>query len=137
MNNSIKVSYLYLLLGVITFIVGIFVTKNTIEFNQLAINAKGNVSKLVVIDSKFYPEVTFLNSKNETHQFISNSGCKPACYKEGETVNVLYLPNHPEEAQLNTFLSLWVPTILICGIGVVFIVFSLFQIKRLKEQSVT
>ncbi|MDP2563653.1 DUF3592 domain-containing protein [Pseudoalteromonas marina] len=132
MNNSLKVSYLYLLLGVLAVIVGIFVTTNTIEFTQQAINTKGKVSSLVVIDTKIYPEVAFSSSSNETHKFISNSGCKPACYKKGESVNVLYLPNQPNQAQLNSFVSLWVPTLLTCGKGSIFIVFSLLQIKRLK-----
>lgn len=132
MNNSLKISYLYLLLGVIAFIVGIFVTKNTIEFTQQAINTKGKVSRLVAVDTKIYPEVTFLSSLNETHKFISNFGCKPACYKKGETINILYLPNQPDQAQLNSFVSLWGPTLLTCGIGLIFISFSLFKIKRLK-----
>lgn len=133
MNNSIKFSYLYLLLGVIALIVGILITKNTVEFTQLASTANGKVSKLVVIERKFYPEVSFSNSENETVVFTSNYGCKPACYKEGDTVSVLYLPNSPKKAQLNTFFSLWMPTILTCGIGILFVVFSLFHIKRHKE----
>jgi len=132
MNNSLKVSYLYLLLGFIAFIVGVFVTTNTIKFTQQAINTKGKVSSLVVVDTKIYPEITFSNSSNETHKFISNSGCKPACYKKDETVNVLYLPSQPNQAQINSFVSLWLPTLLTCGIGLIFIVFSLLQIKRLK-----
>lgn len=132
MNISLKVSYFYLLLGVIAFIVGIFVTTNTIEFTQQAINTKGKVSRLVVVDTKIYPEVTFLSSSNETHRYISNFGCKPACYKKGETINILYLPNQPDQAQLNSFVSLWGPTLLTCGIGLIFISFSLFKIKRLK-----
>ena len=140
MNNSIKVGYLYLILGVLMFLGGLYITKSTSDFIDNALSANGTVIELIRKEDSLYPIVSFQDKTEKLHTFESNFGCSPACYKEQEQVTVLYSDSNVKQPKISGFLSLWLPSLLLLGIGISFVVVSLFQIKRLRGtmvQSVT
>jgi hypothetical protein len=132
MNNSIKVGYLYLLLGVLMFLFGLYNTKSTSDFIDSALSAQGTVIELIRKDDSLYPVVSFIDETGTTHTFESNYGCSPACYKEQEQVTVLYSDGNVKNLKVSGFMSLWLPSLLLLGIGISFVSVSLFQIKRLR-----
>ena len=140
MNNSIKVGYLYLILGVLIFFGGLYITKSTSDFIDNALSARGTVIELIRKDDSLYPVVSFKDKNEKQHTFDSNYGCSPACYKEQEQVTVLYRESNVMAPKISGFMSLWLPSLLLLGIGFSFVVVSLLQIKRLRgsmAQSVT
>ena len=140
MNNSIKVGYLYLILGVLMFLGGLYITKSMSDFIDNALSAKGTVIELVQKEDSLYPIVSFKDKTEKQHTFESNFGCSPACYKEQEQVTVLYSDGNVKAPKVSGFMSLWLPSLLLLGTGISFVIVSLFQIKRLRgsmAQSVT
>ncbi|KMT64434.1 hypothetical protein XM47_14140 [Catenovulum maritimum] len=68
-----------------------------------------------------------------SHQYFESSfGCKPTCFEEQEQVTVLYRDGNAKDPRISDFMSLWLPSLLLLGIGTSFIVVSFFQIKRLR-----
>ena len=132
MNNNIKIGYMYLVLGVLMFLGGLYITKSTSDFIDNALSAKGTVIELIQKDDSLYPVVSFMDETEKQHTFESNYGCSPACYKEQEQVTVLYSGGNVKAPVISGFMSLWLPSLLLLGIGISFIVVSLFQIKRLR-----
>jgi hypothetical protein len=140
MNNSIKIGYLYLVLGILMVFGGFFVTKNTSDFIDGALSSKGTVIELIQKEDSLYPKIEFQDETQKSHTFKSSFGCSPACYKEQEQVAVLYSSGEIKNPRINSFMSLWLPSLLLFGIGISFVIASLFQIKKLKRsmvQSVT
>ena len=136
MNNSIKVGYLYLLLGVLMFLFGLYTAKSTSDFIDSALSAKGTVIELIRKDDTLYPIVSFNDETGKTHTFESNYGCNPACYKEQDQVTVLYSDGNDKDPKVSGLMSLWLPSMLLIGIGISFVSVSLFQIKRLRDSTV-
>lgn len=135
MNNSIKVGYLYLLLGVLAFLFGLYITKSTSDFIDSALSAEGTVIELIRKDDSLYPVVSFNDEIGKMHTFESNYGCSPACYKEQEQVTVLYSDGNVKDPKVSGFMSLWLPSLLLLGIGISFVAVSLFQIKKLRGKT--
>jgi hypothetical protein len=53
----------------------------------------------------YCPIVEFISNAGETIRFRSSFGTMPASNKEGDAVKVLYNPNNPEEAEIETGIS--------------------------------
>lgn len=136
MNNSIKVGYLYLILGVLMFFGGLHITKSTSDFIDNSLSAKGTVIELVQKEDSLFPIVSFKDKTQKEHTFESNFGCSPACYREQEQVIVLYSDGIVKDPRVSGFMSLWLPSLLLLGIGLSFVIVSLFQIKRLRRTMV-
>lgn len=132
MNNSLKVTYIYLALGVMLIVAGIFVAKSSISFVERAVKANGMVIELVKRDKHFYPKVKFQDRNGVFYEFLSNAGCKPACYKDKDTVDVLYIDSEPFEAKIDSFSSLWMPVVGMILVGLIFIGVSMVQRRKLK-----
>jgi len=61
----------------------------------------------------YAPQVVFTADDGEVYTFVSSVSSSPPTHRAGETVDVLYTPGSPEEAEINHFLSVWfVPLIL-------------------------
>jgi len=133
MNRSLTVGYLYLTIGLLCVIIGVFVKNSTSNFIATAQTASGIVVELIMRESSLYPKIEFVDESNQTHLFESSYGCNPACYKEGETLDVLYVEGG--SPKISTFISLWLPSLLLLGVGGSFILVSVAQIIRLRRKS--
>ena len=116
-------------------IAGSYITKTTADFIDGALSTEGVVLELVQRDDSLYPKIEFLDSTGQSHIFEANYGCSPACYKEQERVNVLYNTDKIMDTKIDSFMGLWLASIILFGIGVSFVVVSLFQLKRLNRES--
>ena len=98
----------------------------------IALSAQGTVIELVRKDDSLYPVVSFNDETGKTHTFESSYGCSPACYEEKEQVTVFYNDDNVKAPKVSGFMSLWLPSLLLLGIGIGFVSVSLFQIKKLR-----
>jgi hypothetical protein len=137
MNNSRKIGYLYLVIGILSIVGGLYITKSTYNFIENASSTEGVVLELVQRDDSLYPKIEFQDKTGESHIFEANSGCSPACYKEQEQVNILYVAGKNLNAKINSFMALWLPSLLLLGVGSAFVIVSLLQIKRLNNSAAT
>lgn len=112
--------------------VGGFLGYRTSRFRQSAATASGTVIELVERVSHsdegtsvvYAPRVQFRTSAGEERIFLSDTGSNPPAFAPGDPVEVLYNPDHPADARLNTFWQLWLGPVICVGIGIVFLVFA-------------
>ncbi|WP_199325799.1 DUF3592 domain-containing protein [Nodosilinea sp. FACHB-141] len=94
-----------------------FTYTNTNTFLKDAIKTEGTVIELIRSQSDdsvtYQPVVVFVSQEGEEIEFTSPSGSNPPSYSKGQAVEIFYLPNNPQKAEINEFFSLWgLPTIL-------------------------
>lgn len=135
MNNSIKVAYLYLIIGFCVVVWGLTLTLETSELISSGISADGKVTELIASDDSFYPHITFQDRQGNAKSFTSKVGCSPSCYTVNENVKVLYQSENSSKARVNSLFGLWMPSFISGLVGFSFVGFSTFQIFRLKRQS--
>ncbi|PKG72993.1 hypothetical protein CXF86_20010 [Shewanella sp. GutCb] len=136
MNNSPKIGYLYLVLGILMFIGGLYITKSTSDFIDGALSTEGVVLELVQRDDSLYPKIEFQDHTGKSYIFEANFGCSPACYKEQERVSLLYNSDEIMDTKIDSFMGLWLASLILFGVGGSFVIVSLFQLKRLNRVTV-
>ncbi|MGF1519101.1 MAG: DUF3592 domain-containing protein [Nodosilinea sp.] len=107
-----------------------FTYKNTTTFLKGAIRVEGTVIELIrsrsdnldsINDSiAYYPVVSFIGQAGEKVEFTSSSGSNPPSYSTGQTVEIFYSPAAPQNAEINSFFSLWGVTAILGGLGSIF-----------------
>lgn len=98
--------------------------------NQIAamIPAEGRVVDVVSRTSTsygeretlFYPVVEFRTVDGESIRFQGSTGSNPAAYRAGDTVKVLYDPQTPQSALIDSWEEVWMPSGILIGIGGIF-----------------
>src|ERR1022692_2061248 len=68
----------------------------------------------------YYPHIRFQTTDGHEIDFVSGTGSSPPSYSVNEPVTVLYDPQQPYNASLNSFGSLWGATIVLVILGVAF-----------------
>jgi hypothetical protein len=142
MNNSVLVTYLYLVLGLVVLAIFIGLTMSTFSFQSNATQVKGAVVEIVKVTSStnsnvtFYPKVEYFDQGYNKHLFVSNSGSSPSSYKVNDAVEVLYIPKQQGTERIKSFVTLWAPSLLLFIIGSSFVLYSLFNLKRLNRKQV-
>lgn len=97
---------------------------HTNDFLTTAIHAQGKVTELVARRSDnstlYAPKVRFYTPNQESISFTSSSSSNPPSYSRGDKVEVLYRPNQPSDAKINSFFSLWGTALILAILGAVF-----------------
>jgi uncharacterized protein DUF3592 len=103
---------------------GVVIYRNR-QFVAQAAQATGTVTAVVMgVGSEevlYFPVVRFQTRDGQAIEFTSGVGSSPSRFKTGQPVSVIYNPQQPQKARLNSGLFLWGgPTLLIilgCGLG--------------------
>jgi len=145
---------LFALIGLGLLIASIFLFLNTRNFINASAKATGTViahasSRSSDGDLTYSPVVSFKTPDGRTIEFQSQTGSSRPSPAVGQTVEILYNPQHPQEAEINSFSSLWILPIILSGLGAGFFiigttVFMVFRgtgkaeekVERLKEAEV-
>lgn len=119
--------------GILSFLIGLVLTSfgSVTFFRQRRKNARmahahGVVTGLVRVsdgnNNYFYcPQVQFQTAAGQIFSFQSNIGVNPATHRVGRRVKVLYDPLNPaQNAQINSFFALWLPTLVYLLSGTIF-----------------
>ncbi|MEV4744043.1 DUF3592 domain-containing protein [Streptomyces sp. NPDC049555] len=69
-----------------------------------------------------YPVIEFTSKDGVRRKFRDSTGTNPPSYEVGERVEVLYRADSPEDARIKGFASLWLPPLIVGGIGFFFAV---------------
>ncbi|MCL4868451.1 MAG: DUF3592 domain-containing protein [Anaerolineae bacterium] len=73
----------------------------------------------------YYPVVEFKPNDGRPVQFTSGIGSSPPDYQEGEQVAVLYDPENPRQAYINSWKRLWFAPTLFIAIGLLPLIIGL------------
>ncbi|MGQ9481203.1 DUF3592 domain-containing protein [Chloroflexus sp.] len=98
--------------------------KNTVATQRTVVEIK---PRLVNTNSGqrtfFYPIVEFRTATGETIQFESEAGDNPSAYQIDDRVEVMYNPEQPQTAFINSW-ELWLPSTLFLGTGGLLLIVS-------------
>ncbi|XHX80627.1 MAG: DUF3592 domain-containing protein [Stenomitos frigidus ULC029] len=134
------VKYTFLTVGIGMLAGTVFLCTNTNAFLREAIKAQGTVIELIPSYSDgsttYRPAVRFINQQGKEIEFASSSSSNPPSYAEGQTVEVLYLPDKPQQAEINGFFSLWGAPVILGSLGSIFFTIgaSLLVVPMFKER---
>jgi len=114
----------FTLVGIGLLVGAVFAYRGTTSFLATAQSATGEVIDLLRArssDSTTYkPMVRFVTASGQPVEFVSSVGANPPSYARGETVEVLYTPEAPQDARIKSFFSLWGVATVLGGVGCVF-----------------
>ena len=85
-------------------------------------HADGRVVDYVIQDghSTYLPVVEFTTPDGQRHKFKGTVASTPVEYRLEQKVSVLYNPNNPADATLNSFFELWLLPMIFAIIGGIF-----------------
>ena len=145
MNFKKIIRYLFVTVGIILLTLSVFIYFRTNNFINKSVSTEGVIIELRKEKSKstssssrrsrryekadtstFYRSIIqFEDLKKNKIVFSSSVASNPPDYQLNDKVSVLYLPESPQEAEINTFLRLWVGAIVTGAMGVIFFVVGL------------
>lgn len=122
---------IFVVVGVCLLVGGFFSYKNTRCFIANSTVASGEVIDLVLQAKSgshsprtnrgtYHPIIRFETESREAIEFMSNAGSNPPSYRKGDMVTVRYDPNDPYTARVDSFISLWLPALIPCSLGLLF-----------------
>lgn len=111
-----------LLIGIPLAIFGIKELLAVKKFVAGGVRTEGTIMEMKEGPTKFYPRVQFATKDGRTMEFSSGNGSNPPMYKPGDTVPVIYNPNAPQYAVINTFIDLWLGPTIYATAGLLFLV---------------
>lgn len=125
--NGLRFTALILgVIGSVFTVIGVTTGVNTHSFVNSAITTQGtivNFSRRLSTDSKkqsiyyYYPVIKFTAQNGEPTTFESNVGSNSPAYTQGQQVEVLYNPEQPKSAQINSWVELWIISVVFGGVG--------------------
>jgi hypothetical protein len=118
MGQGKIVGIIFAALGLGMLIGTFFWYRNTRSFLAEATRTEGTVIDLV--GSHYRPIVHFTDRHGQEIEFTSSTGSNPPAYSIGQKVEVLYRPNEPQTAAIDSFFSLWGVSVILGGLGGVF-----------------
>lgn len=140
MKNIRKIiSCLFIVLfGVLFFVVGIFASKQSAEFKRDGIETQAEIVRIEYGDD----ETVYVQYTVGDNEYINELDFYSFTMKEGDIVNILYLPNNPNRITNLSTLKVpqtifWVMGGIVVGLGVLLIVLDAkkkIQLKILKER---
>jgi hypothetical protein len=113
----------FLAIAVIDLTITFFIYRHEHSFVQSASRAQATITKMVERQSgsdhstAYYPVFTFQDSKGQPQEVYSSSGQYPPAYKVGDTVSVLYQPDKPANAEIDSFVGLWIWSLTLGAFG--------------------
>jgi len=128
-NNPVAVLRLVFgAVGLVLCAVAWLLHHNTATFIASAGRTQGEVMRLLHVESSkrnesgtWKPLVRFKAPSGEIIEFAPSSSSSPPAYEVGETVDVFFDPNDPQDAMLDGFFSLWGGAAITGGLGLVFL----------------
>lgn len=124
MKTIAIIKYVFSALGIALLAGALYWVQNTRTFLAQASTAQGTVVDLVRSRSSnsdtYAPVVRFVTEKGEKIEFTSSTSSNPPSHSQGERVEVLYQSGAPRDARIKGFVSLWLGSMILGGLGSLF-----------------
>jgi hypothetical protein len=116
--------FIFLAIGVILLAIGANITLRAHSFRSRASVASGvvleNVWSSGSRNMSYSPRVEFRTASGRVVHFVSRVSSQPPAFREGESVKVLYDPDDPTNASIDSFFEQWFGSLILGGLGLVF-----------------
>ncbi len=120
--------YVFAVIGIGLLIGSFFIYRSVNKFVKVSMMTTGKVIAVETEKKTSYPVVEFQTPEGKVIEFRSDYGGNPSPFKEGEIVKVLYSPESPEEAKIDTFMGLWLGLLIVGPLGILFFVIGVGSI---------
>jgi hypothetical protein len=111
------VGLIFTVIGLVVLFIGLFWLNATSERLKRMIDGTGTVVEVtrrrIGDDINYYPRIEFQTQTGETFQFESNTGGSSTSYRVGDQVLILYDPQMPQDATINSWYEIWLPPIVV------------------------
>ncbi len=113
------------LVGLVFFGVAFFAARSEWVFRAGAISAPGRVVDLAPTSGSkggtvYKPVFEFTDRDDRMHRVTGSVASSPPSFRRGEAVTVLYRPENPQEAHIDSFMEAWLLPLIFGGLGGVF-----------------
>ena len=118
-------------LGLIIFVIGLGWGYKRLELYTHGIQTRGTVVEIVVSTSSgstggsstfYYPVVQFNTPDEKTYKFRGSTGNSAQDYFKDQSVELIYNPTNPSDAQITEFSQFWLSPLAITLFGFIFLV---------------
>lgn len=103
--------YVFLSIGLAILLGSWMAYKSSRDFLEKAVSTQGTVVDFVKVrgssSTTFRPVVQFITGQGQEVEFISSTGRSRPSFTVGQQVDILYLPENPEDAKFNNYSDLW------------------------------
>ena len=122
MNKGIRtIGVVIMLFSLPSMCLGAYFYMKTNSFLANAIRTDGEVIKVEKIrsggDTLYYPVFSFVDNRGNEHSIRSDLGSNPPRNQKGDMIGLYYLPDNPKEAEIDSFINLWLVPIVACGLS--------------------
>ena len=130
-----------LLAGPALFCLGIVFAIYKMWFISHAVTASGTVIQFVSFENQEDHSITcrpvfvYSTPDGQTHTVTSNAGANQPEFASGERIKVLYNPNNPNDASINSFGQLWFLPLGFAGVGVITFCTGFLFLKLLQGET--
>jgi Protein of unknown function (DUF3592) len=113
-------------MGLLFIGIAFVVWMRTREFISKAQETKGIVVRMLSKSGSkggiiYAPVYQFRTIDGRTIEVEESIYSKPPQFQEGQSVDILYDPQNPEKARVKKWMNLYFPTIVLAGMGVIFV----------------
>jgi hypothetical protein len=139
MSADLIIGIVFPLVGGLLFAIGLFLFIRTRIFLGKAQEVQGTVIEMIWSSSSdggggYSPKYQFRTISGQMITVQDSLSSSPPMFQVGQTIDVLYDPENPQDARIKKFWSLYFVSILLCGmgfifggIGIVLLIFSLME----------
>lgn len=111
---------LFLAIGIGAWSLSAYLYTNVRQLLAEGEHARGTVTALSRSGSAYFPVVAFKTAEGTQIEFVGKSGSSSPTFVKGQQVEVIYRPENPNNAKINTFLDLWAPPLFLTIFGTIF-----------------
>ena len=123
-KNLGRFSYIFLGIGCLMLVISVLLWISTKRFIARAATTHGTVVELIESrdndGSTWKPVVRYQAPDGQVITYTANFSSNPPAYDVGETVEVMYAPDDPQDVKIRGFMSLWFAPTLLGGMGLIF-----------------
>jgi hypothetical protein len=116
-TGALLIGLTFTVIGLVVLFIGLFWLNATSERLKRMIDGTGTVVEVtrrrIGDDINYYPRIEFQTQTGETFQFESNTGGSSTSYRVGDQVPILYNPQMPQDATINSWYEIWLPPIVV------------------------
>jgi len=121
-SMALMIGLTFAVIGLVALMIGILWIRSTKERMKTMINHTGTVVEMIRVErpgetATFYPVIEFKTQTGEVFRFEGKTSGPENEYKIGEQVEILYEPQDPQGAMINSWKELWFPSIALMIIG--------------------
>lgn len=121
-TGALLIGLFFAIIGAVVIFVGWLLQQSIREQLNTMISGTGTVVEIIKVDEvgedpRFYPVIEFRTQAGEVVRFEGKTGGSEFAYRIGQQVAILYDPQFPQDARIDSWFELWFPPFAVILLG--------------------